>query len=128
MQRFGGKLLKTSLSEADELEDDMLDKAWGLEAESRLSCQALVDDEDLVRMSTADMLADLGYAVIEAGSAEEAVRLLAGDRMPDIVVTDHLMPGMTGAELARHIGALRALSTPGPEGLSTSQPTSSRFK
>ncbi|MCU6454150.1 PAS domain S-box protein [Sphingomonas sp. A2-49] len=67
----------------------------------------LVDDEELVRMSTADMLADLGYAVIEAGSAEEAVRLLAGDRMPDIVVTDHLMPGMTGAELARHIGALR---------------------
>lgn len=37
-----------SLNEADELEDDMLDKAWGLEAESRLSCQAIVDDEDLV--------------------------------------------------------------------------------
>lgn len=37
-----------SLNEPDELEEDMLDKAWGLEAESRLSCQALVDDEDLV--------------------------------------------------------------------------------
>ncbi|GAA0694052.1 ISC system 2Fe-2S type ferredoxin [Marinobacterium maritimum] len=37
-----------SLNEADELEDDMLDKAWGLEPESRLSCQALVDSEDLV--------------------------------------------------------------------------------
>lgn len=37
-----------SLNEADELEEDMLDKAWGLEAESRLSCQAIVDDEDLV--------------------------------------------------------------------------------
>ncbi|HET8730721.1 MAG TPA: ISC system 2Fe-2S type ferredoxin [Moraxellaceae bacterium] len=37
-----------SLNEADELEEDLLDKAWGLEAESRLSCQALVDDEDLV--------------------------------------------------------------------------------
>ncbi|MBA4503496.1 ISC system 2Fe-2S type ferredoxin [Marinobacterium marinum] len=37
-----------SLNEADELEDDMLDKAWGLEPESRLSCQALVDDQDLV--------------------------------------------------------------------------------
>ncbi|SIQ56432.1 ISC system 2Fe-2S type ferredoxin [Marinobacterium stanieri] len=37
-----------SLNEADELEDDMLDKAWGLEPESRLSCQALVGDEDLV--------------------------------------------------------------------------------
>lgn len=37
-----------SLAEADELEEDMLDKAWGLEPESRLSCQALVGDEDLV--------------------------------------------------------------------------------
>lgn len=37
-----------SLSEADEIEEDMLDKAWGLEAESRLSCQAIVDEEDLV--------------------------------------------------------------------------------
>ena len=37
-----------SLDEADEAEEDLLDKAWGLEPESRLSCQALVGDEDLV--------------------------------------------------------------------------------
>jgi 2Fe-2S ferredoxin len=37
-----------SLEESDELEDDMLDKAWGLEPESRLSCQAVVADKDLV--------------------------------------------------------------------------------
>ena len=37
-----------SLEESDELEDDLLDKAWGLEPESRLSCQATVEDEDLV--------------------------------------------------------------------------------
>ncbi len=37
-----------SLEESDELEDDYLDKAWGLEPESRLSCQALVAEEDLV--------------------------------------------------------------------------------
>lgn len=37
-----------SLGEADELEEDMLDKAWGLEPESRLSCQAEVSDTDLV--------------------------------------------------------------------------------
>ncbi|WP_299975911.1 ISC system 2Fe-2S type ferredoxin [uncultured Pseudoteredinibacter sp.] len=37
-----------SLEEADELEDDYLDKAWGLEPDSRLGCQALVADEDLV--------------------------------------------------------------------------------
>ncbi|EAS44389.1 ISC system 2Fe-2S type ferredoxin [Photobacterium profundum] len=37
-----------SLDESDELEDDMLDKAWGLEPESRLGCQATVSDSDLV--------------------------------------------------------------------------------
>ena len=37
-----------SLEEASENEEDYLDKAWGLEPESRLSCQALVKDEDLV--------------------------------------------------------------------------------
>ena len=37
-----------SLEEAAEKEEDMLDKAWGLEATSRLSCQAKVADEDLV--------------------------------------------------------------------------------
>ena len=37
-----------SLNEATEDEDDLLDKAWGLEPDSRLSCQAVVGDEDLV--------------------------------------------------------------------------------
>ncbi len=37
-----------SMDEPDELEEDMLDKAWGLEPESRLSCQAVVGDEELV--------------------------------------------------------------------------------
>ncbi len=36
------------LKESTELEDDLLDKAWGLEPDSRLSCQALVGDKDLV--------------------------------------------------------------------------------
>ena len=37
-----------SLEEAEETEEDLLDKAWGLEPESRLSCQAKVASEDLV--------------------------------------------------------------------------------
>lgn len=36
-----------SLEPSDELEDDMLDKAWGLEPDSRLSCQTIVGDDDL---------------------------------------------------------------------------------
>jgi 2Fe-2S ferredoxin len=37
-----------SLNDATEDEDDMLDKAWGLEPDSRLACQAVVGHEDLV--------------------------------------------------------------------------------
>ena len=37
-----------SLESAEEKEEDLLDKAWGLEANSRLSCQALVADQDLI--------------------------------------------------------------------------------
>jgi ferredoxin, 2Fe-2S len=37
-----------SLNEAEDAEEDMLDKAWGLEPQSRLSCQAIVGDADLV--------------------------------------------------------------------------------
>ena len=37
-----------SLAEADEKEEDLLDKAWGLEPNSRLSCQAVIDQQDLV--------------------------------------------------------------------------------
>jgi len=37
-----------SLEEATETEEDLLDKAWGVEPESRLSCQAKVADQDLV--------------------------------------------------------------------------------
>ena len=52
-------------------------------------------------MSTADMLADLGYSVTEASSAEEALAMLDGGLEVDVLLTDHLMVGMTGAELAR---------------------------
>lgn len=37
-----------TLEQSDETEDDMLDKAWGLDPDSRLSCQAIVADTDLV--------------------------------------------------------------------------------
>ena len=37
-----------SLNEPDENEEDMLDRAWGLEPQSRLSCQAIVAQQDLV--------------------------------------------------------------------------------
>jgi DNA-binding NtrC family response regulator len=62
----------------------------------------LVDDEPLVRASTADMLAELGYGVIEASSAKEALQRL-DETDVEMVVSDHLMPGLSGTELAHVI-------------------------
>ena len=61
----------------------------------------LVDDEDLVRASTAEMLADMGYEVVEEPAAETALLRLREGLRPALLVTDHLMPGMPGTELAR---------------------------
>jgi CheY-like chemotaxis protein/two-component sensor histidine kinase len=60
----------------------------------------LVDDEDLVRASTADMLEELGYSVVEAASGEEAIKRVDAGQSFDVLVTDHLMAGLTGPELA----------------------------
>ena len=38
---------QASLNEPEEEEEDMLDRAWGLEANSRLSCQAILADQDV---------------------------------------------------------------------------------
>jgi PAS domain S-box-containing protein len=67
----------------------------------------LVDDEDVVRMSTADMLLELGFTVHEANSGEAALRFLDRGIHLDLLVTDHLMPGMTGVELATQFRMLR---------------------
>ncbi|WIJ25089.1 PAS domain S-box protein [Devosia sp. RR2S18] len=72
-------------------------------ATGRVGLALLVDDEDVVRMSTADMLSDLGYEVKEAGSAAEALQLVRSGLEPDLLVTDHLMPGKTGAQLIQEL-------------------------
>jgi PAS domain S-box-containing protein len=61
----------------------------------------LVDDEACIRVSTSDMLNALGFAVREASSAESALAAIDGGLLPELLITDHLMPGMTGVQLAR---------------------------
>jgi PAS domain S-box-containing protein len=58
-----------------------------------------VDDDDLVLTNTAGMLEELGHTVFQAASAADALRILDQGAV-DLVITDHAMPGMTGAELA----------------------------
>ena len=68
-------------------------------AAAREATILLVDDEELVRMGTCEMLMDLGYKVLEANSGAEALRLLRAGASPDLMITDYLMPGMNGVEL-----------------------------
>jgi CheY-like chemotaxis protein len=66
---------------------------------SRKLCVLVVDDDPLVLMNTAAMLEDLGHEVLEATSGEQALRVLRRGNEVDLVITDQLMPGMTGTQL-----------------------------
>lgn len=88
-----------------------------------------VDDDPLIAMSTTEMLEDLGHQVIGASSGLHALDILRSDRQIDLMMTDHLMPGMTGIELAaasRELPRLPVLLATGyadlPEGASTDVP------
>jgi len=59
----------------------------------------LVDDEELVRSATADMLRDIGYSVVEFGSASQAIAAIRSGTEANALVSDYLMPGMTGGAL-----------------------------
>jgi signal transduction histidine kinase/CheY-like chemotaxis protein len=58
-----------------------------------------VDDDPLIAMSTTEMLEDLGHRVIGANSGRHALDILRSEQPIDLMVTDHMMPGMTGLEL-----------------------------
>ncbi len=59
----------------------------------------LVEDDHLIRMTTADMLNDAGFVVVEAASAEDAITALQTAPV-DVLVTDVNLPGASGPELA----------------------------
>jgi two-component system, cell cycle sensor histidine kinase and response regulator CckA len=66
----------------------------------------LVEDEAAVREITALLLKSLGYRVQEASNGEEALHLARGNREKiDLLMTDVLMPGMSGNELAEVLRA-----------------------
>ena len=68
----------------------------------------VVDDEAPLVGVTEEMLAELGYNPIGVVSSTEALQVFRADpRRFDVVVTDEMMPELTGTQLAREVGALR---------------------
>jgi PAS domain S-box-containing protein len=74
---------------------------------SRSAVILFVDDDPLIAMSTTEMLEDLGHHVIGASSGLHALDIIKSGQPIDLMVTDHVMPGMTGVELAAASRALR---------------------
>ncbi len=68
----------------------------------------LVDDEDLVRAGTAEMLRDLGHTVTEASGGGEALAKIAAGLSVDAIITDYKMPRIDGADLARRVWTTHA--------------------
>jgi len=62
----------------------------------------VVDDEESIRLLLQEELSDLGYRVLLAADAHEALERLEGE-IPDLISIDIRMPGMDGIELLRHI-------------------------
>jgi PAS domain S-box-containing protein len=66
-----------------------------------------VDDDSLVLTNTAAMLEDLGHTCLRAASGAQAIDILKRGAAVDLVITDQVMPRMTGLELAAAISKLR---------------------
>jgi len=62
------------------------------------SCILVVDDDDGIRENLAELFELVGYSILSAGSAPEALRMLSANDV-DLLLTDYRMPGPTGVEL-----------------------------
>ncbi len=100
-----GTSVELWLPATDETAVDMVENAAEPVTARRAAKVLLVDDEDLVRTATADMLRDIGYVVVEVSSASQALSAIRAGVDADVLVSDYLMPGMTGGQL---ISELRA--------------------
>ncbi len=68
----------------------------------------LVEDQEQVRDVVAQMLESFGFEVLQAESGEAALGISTGEKRPiDLLLTDLVMPGMSGRELSDHLAELR---------------------
>jgi len=120
VEQSGGKLAVTSrpglgttvtmwftvaaASPPDEADAQCATGTPGAQAQARV---LVVDDDPLVRVSACALLEDAGFDVVECDCGRRALQMLAGDRAIDLVLTDQVMPEMTGVQLIKAIHELR---------------------
>lgn len=76
-------------------------------AAASLKSVLLVEDDDIVRMLTVEVLEELGYRVTAFDNGAPALDLLRGDQPCDLLMSDVGLPGMSGAELVVAARGLR---------------------
>jgi len=101
-----GTMAELWLPVAPEAENAAAETEPAREAEESLSILA-VDDDPLVLMSTVAMLEEMGHRVLQATRGAEALEMLRRVRAIDLLVSDVMMPEMTGVELARRASEAR---------------------
>jgi CheY-like chemotaxis protein len=74
---------------------------------TRTATILVVDDDPLIATSTIDMLEDLGHTVIGVNSGAQALEIINGGECLDLLMTDQVMPGMTGIQLAEIVRRTR---------------------
>lgn len=77
--------------------------------ERRSATVLVVEDQERVRQFTCQALEELGYRVFEAENGETALKFLASDPEINLLLTDIVMPGMNGRQLAQKAGEIRPL-------------------
>jgi signal transduction histidine kinase len=103
----GGTTVELWLPVADEDESGQHQSVPAMVGPAQSRSVLIVDDDPMVAAATAAMIEDLGHSALVVSSGPLALNVVRSDADIDLIVTDYAMPGMTGAELARHIRQVR---------------------
>jgi CheY-like chemotaxis protein len=95
---------QVSLSRARPGSSKIPEPAMAVDNRERSIQVLLVEDDELIRMNSMEMLSESGFAVVEAGNAAQALKVIESEQI-DVLVTDIGLPDMKGGELA--VEALR---------------------
>jgi signal transduction histidine kinase len=105
-QRSGGTEIELRLPAIEQAPESLVASDRGEPLSGGFETVLLVEDEEPLRALLTEVLEQLGYHILAAENAEQALTLLAGVAEVDLLLTDVVMPGKSGWELAEHVVGL----------------------